>query len=94
MDFCGEIVVLLKQKNYKQLADKFYLPNSSSRPDRCPPASLLNSAFGNYSSLPVPLDSLARKYCESVKLLGVFDANLVNVSALQPILNLCREFFK
>lgn len=90
MDFCTEINSLLKQRNYQKLANKFYLPDSSARPDR----NLALNSLGNASILPAPLDSLARKFGEAVAGLGAGEANLMGVSALQPVLNLCREFFK
>ena len=89
MDFSSEIISLLKQRNYKQIGDKFYLPNSSNRPDR----KARSHSIGNIAGLPAPLDSLAKKYWESIKLLEAA-ANLMEVSTLQPILNLSREFFK
>lgn len=94
MDFCTELNSLLIQRNYKQIGNKFYLPNSSTRPERHPSATM--NSVGNFSILPAPLDSLSKKYWESMNLLvGAMNSdNLMNFSTLQPILNLCREFFK
>jgi hypothetical protein len=88
MDFCTEIGGLLRQGNFKLIGDKFYLPNSSTRPERNIPFS----TAGNFVVLPAPFNSLCKKYLESVRLLSSLKE--LNVSGLQPILNSCREFFK
>lgn len=91
MDFCGEINLLLRQRNYKSIGDKFYVPNSTRRPDRNTfnPNSLSSANFG---ALPSPFDSLCKKFFESMRLMN--GAAALNVAALQPVLNSCREFFK
>lgn len=95
MDFCTQINSLLIQRNFKDLGDKFYLPNSSPRPSRSSPPP---NSFGKGSSLPAPLESLAKKFWEAGRLVrsggGDGDASLMGVAAFQPVLNLCREFFK
>ena len=90
MDFCNEIGGLLRQRNFKSIGDKFYLPNSSTRPERN--NSTINVSPGNFAVLPAPFDSLCKKYFESLRLLNSLKE--LNVSGLQLILNSCREFFK
>lgn len=90
MDFCNEIGELLRQRNFKSIGNKFYLPNSSTRPERNTPA--LTVPTGNFAALPAPFDSLCKKYLESLRLLNSLKE--LNVSSLQLILNSCKEFFK
>lgn len=61
------IASLLEKRDFKSIGDKFYLPNSSKRPSRII-SYPFNGSTGTIN-LPVPLDSLHKKFTESVKLL-------------------------
>ena len=66
------IASLLEQRDFKSIGDKFYLPNSSKRPSRIilyPFNGSTGTITINQINLPVPLDSLHKKFTESVKLL-------------------------
>lgn len=81
------IGILLRNRDFKAIGDRFYLPNSSKRPSR-----QFGCELKENSSLPIPFPSLLKKFCEATRLLKQVEGKLI-VLASQFVILLSRNGF-
>ena len=82
--------------NLGAFADKLYLPGTSKLANRCWPKETNFKAFEvEANALPVPFNSLVKKFCEAAGALQAQPNQLcLSTNSLMPVLQATRESFK